>query len=177
VVDGSWEAGQHTSSITVSSHFTDDFGVVDVLKVSDPVHYFGVITGLDVEKNISPDGIQWFDADDEQNALERSPGAEIWWRITVTNTSNTTLSITLVDQHDLDTIDLSVVCNPPPPPTLLPIEYYHCIYNGNANTLPGTHHNLLRGEGYFNSELVGVETDPAFYVITKTKVFLPVVLR
>ena len=170
---GTATAGQYVNTGTVSG--TPPAG--DAVRDSDPSHYFGVLPGIDIEKTVSRDSIQWYDADTEGTALQVTTGSTLWWRIAVTNTSNTTLSVTINDHRDGQTLDLSASCSPPPPHTMTGGTSYACVYSGIANKMPGVYTNVASAEGYLGTELVGADTDTTNYVINLLMVYLPFVLR
>jgi hypothetical protein len=76
---------------------TGDWGGF-TLQNTDPANYFGSGPLIDVEKLVSKDNVNFFDADNAASALDVNAGNSVYFKYIVTNTGNVTLSnITLSD--------------------------------------------------------------------------------
>jgi len=76
---------------------TGDWGAVTV-QDTDPANYLGGAPSIDVEKLVSKDNVNFFDADNATSALDVNAGGSVYFRYIVTNTGNVTLTnITLSD--------------------------------------------------------------------------------
>ncbi|MDF1514184.1 MAG: hypothetical protein P1S60_10285, partial [Anaerolineae bacterium] len=177
ILTGVWGSGQQSNVVTATTHYTDDTGTAVQLSTSDTVYYFGAAPGLDVEKSISTDNTVWHAANDEITAADVKPGIPLWWRITLTNTSNIPLDLTISDQYQNQPRDLSALCIPPPPQTMSSGASYTCSYSDTASIIPGTYHNVVSVVGYFEDAPVSSDADAAHYMVNVIKVYLPVVFR
>lgn len=136
--------------------------------------------GVNVAKQISTDGLTWYEADTPSSYPELEEGAELTWRIAITNTSTITVSLTVTDTLDGSLLDLSTLCTPELPSTLPPEgepgASYVCDISGSA--IPGTHDNLVTVTVAY-AALDAMAYDRAGYVGIKdeTYIYLPLVLR
>jgi len=94
-------SGLHTDVATATGDW-DGSKVQD----TDPANYFGSGALIDVEKLVSRDNVDFFDADTAGEALQVNVGDNVFFKYIVTNTGDVTLTnITLSDNvHDVSGI-------------------------------------------------------------------------
>jgi uncharacterized repeat protein (TIGR01451 family) len=88
-------AGQYTNIATVNAK---DLSGQDVAPDADPANYLGVVGAVVIEKQVSLDGINWFDADSPTGPVV-IVGQNVKYRVAVTNNSTGGLAAT-VDLSD-----------------------------------------------------------------------------
>jgi hypothetical protein len=110
---------------------------------------------IDVEKLVSSDNVNFYDADTSGAALQVSAGGNIYFKYIVTNTGNVTLtSITLSDNiHDVSGITKT--------DPLAPLASFEGII-GPITALSGLRTNIATATGNWDGFVVE-DTDPAYY--------------
>ena len=88
-------AGQYTNIATVNAK---DLSGQDVAPDADPANYLGVVGAVVIEKQVSLDGINWFDADSPTGPVV-IVGQNVKYRVAVTNNSTGGVAAT-VDLSD-----------------------------------------------------------------------------
>ena len=170
VVTDTAVAGQYRNEALVTGAGPD--GTVTDTAAS---HYLGAAYGIDVEKAVSGDGLDWHDADDEESALELELDAELWWRITISNTWSVSLTLTVGDARYGSPLDLSTVCDPVPPAVLPAQASYDCVFKDPDG--PGVRQNAVAAQGRYGQWSVEMDVDAATYVTTDYRICLPLVIR
>ena len=123
---------------------------------TDPANYLGGAPLIDVEKLVSKDNVNFFDADNATSALEVKTGDSVYFKYIVTNTGNATLTnITLSD----DTHDVSGITLTDP---LAPLASFNGTI-GPITALPGLQTDVATATGDADGSTVQ-DTDPANYV-------------
>jgi uncharacterized repeat protein (TIGR01451 family) len=84
-------AGQYTNIATVNAK---DLSGQDVAPDADPANYLGVVGAVVIEKQVSLDGINWFDADSPTGPVV-IVGQNVKYRVAVTNNSTGGLAATI----------------------------------------------------------------------------------
>jgi hypothetical protein len=166
-------AGPYSNTATVTG--TAPAG--RVVTAAAASHYFGAAYGIDVEKAVSTDGLVWHDADDEGSALELPLDAELWWRVTISNTGNVSLTLTVDDTRYGSPLDLSTVCDPAPPAVLAAQTTYGCTFKDPDGAKDGVRRNVVTAEGRSGQSWVGTDADVATYVTADYQIYLPIVIR
>lgn len=172
VLTGTALAGQYRNEALVTGTAPD--GAVTDTATS---HYHGITPAIVVEKAVSSDGLVWHDADDAESALELAVDGELWWCITVSNTGNTSLTLTVDDTRYGSPFDLSIVCDAPPPAVLPAQAHYRCTFRDPDGPRPGAQQNVVKAQGRFGQLWIGMDSDVATYLTADRRVFLPLVMR
>ncbi|HWR67169.1 MAG TPA: hypothetical protein VN364_13710 [Bellilinea sp.] len=98
IITGTWEAGTHVSTASISADYTDTSNNKKTVTDSISARYFGAQIGVSVEKEISLDNqLTWLDANDPVGQTLLNNGAVPRYRITTHNTSNLPLNVSLTD--------------------------------------------------------------------------------
>ncbi|MEA1866066.1 MAG: hypothetical protein U9N46_12925, partial [Euryarchaeota archaeon] len=96
-VTGTWAAGQHTDTATVTGDFDGQ-----TYSDTDDANYYGASPSIDVEKYVSVDGgTNWDDADDPTGPYMLS-GTNPQFKFVVTNTGNVELTGISLTDSDFD---------------------------------------------------------------------------
>jgi len=170
---GTAVAGQYENTATV-------WGIAPTgrpVSATATSHYFGAAPGIDVEKAVSSDGVMWRDADDEGGALELSAGDPVWWRVTITNTGNVNLTVTVEDTRYGEPFDLATVCDPDPPEDLAVGAVYDCWFEDLEGAMDGVGRNAVSVGAGFAGIWSDAAEDAAVYVTASYRVYLPLVVR
>jgi len=125
------------------------------LQDTDPANYFGSGPLIDIEKLVSKDNVNFFDADDAASALNVKTGDSIYFKYIVTNTGNVELTnITLSDNvHDVSGITKT--------DPLAPLASFQGII-GPITALSGLQTDVANATGDWGGFTVQ-DTDPANY--------------
>jgi uncharacterized repeat protein (TIGR01451 family) len=174
---GTTIAGQQANAASAAGAFTDDLDQREQVADEDVAYYVGAAPGLAVEKAVSADGESWYAADTDAGALPVDAGAQIWFRITVTNTGNVTLTLVLDDRLDGAPLDLNAACSPPLPATLPGGGSYQCAMSSPEPASAGLHRNVVTATGYRGDLEVALAVDAATYEVRNVEIFLPLILR
>jgi uncharacterized repeat protein (TIGR01451 family) len=166
-------AGPYSNTVTL----TATAATGRVVTATAASYYFGTAPEIEVEKAVSGDGLVWHDADDEESALELAVDAELWWRITVSNTGNVSLTLTLEDTRYRSPLDLSSVCDPAPPAVLPAQVNYGCTFKDPDGAREGMRLNVVTAQGRSGQSWIGADADVAAYVTSAHRVYLPLVMR
>ena len=146
------QAGLHTNTATVTGEYEEGQTVQD----SDPANYFGIDPAIDVEKLVSDNGADWYDADSAETALPVLECADVWFKFVVTNTGNVELTnIALTD----DTHDASGCTLTDP---LAPEESFECVI-GPFSACHGEQIDTATASGDYDATTYS-DSDPAYYV-------------
>lgn len=142
------------------------------------LHITGTLS-IAVKKDISPDQITWYPANDVGAAPFLIVGDPLWWRIGVTNTGSLTATLTMTDVYSSSALSLATACAPPPPTTLAHHPQagssYQCVLSGTV--AEGAHRNVVTATLTYETNTI-TGADGAYYQgTTKTSVYLPLVLR
>ena len=97
-ITGTWAAGQHTNTATVTGTYVDGANTSRQVTDSDAANYYGAAPAIDIEKYVSVDnGTTWADADSVTGPTLLS-GTNPRFKFVVTNTGDVTLtSVTISD--------------------------------------------------------------------------------
>lgn len=147
-----WNGGYYTVvDLSAGQYLTIDFG---------NVHHcvFPPDSFVDVEKYVSSDGENWYDADTPAEALEVSIGGDVYFRFLVSNIGDGTLyTITLND----DVYDVSGCTLTDP---LAPDASFECVI-GPFLAEEGAHVNTATATGNYGGQ-THIDTDDANYIVT-----------
>jgi hypothetical protein len=138
------------------------------------------ILGAAVRKEVSTDGTTWHDADTEESYPPVEMGADVTWRIAVTNTSELTVTLVLTDALDGTMLNLSDACETSPPGSLPPAgeegSTYRCTIPDEAER--ETHRNVITATVVSEAGALTV-ADVAGYIgrPTTARIYLPLILR
>ncbi len=143
---GTAQTGQYTNTATATG--TDPNGTV--VNDTDPSHYFGVDSSIDLEKRTNGE-----DADNPTGPF-LTPGAAVTWTYTVTNTGNSALTgLTIVDN-----VEGAVSC---PQSTLAPLEQIVCTRTATGGAATGQYANSARAEATDPLGVMVSDADPSHY--------------
>jgi len=150
-VIGPFEAtvGLHTNEATATGDYDEE-----TYSDEDPANYFGADPQIDVEKYVSDNETDWYDADTAFDALPVIESLDVYFKFVVTNTGNVTLTnIVLSDDVYVLVCDI--------PAFLEPGEFFECKF-GPEPACHGGQVDIATATGDYDGEPYSDE-DPAYY--------------
>ncbi|MBO3704992.1 MAG: DUF11 domain-containing protein, partial [Candidatus Accumulibacter sp.] len=87
-------AGQNEDQASATATVTDGVNTTPVTVTPDDANYFGAAGAVVIEKQVSADGTNWFDADDPTGPVI-AVGQSVYFRVAVTNNSTGGLAATV----------------------------------------------------------------------------------
>jgi hypothetical protein len=136
--------------------------------------------GVEVNKQISGDGVTWHDADTSPTYPEFAEETDLTWRIGITNTGSVTVSLAVTDTLDGVPLALTDACASAPPTILPPAgtpgASYACEIADSATL--GSHRNVVTATVVYDAS-AATAFDAAGYVGTEDawEIYLPLILR
>jgi hypothetical protein len=147
--------GEQLNTVYVDA---DHNGFTD--SAQDPAYYYGVTMDIDVTKYVSADGTNWADANTAPG-LEIETGADVFWKVEVTNNSNVPVDLTWSDTRYGSPITLADYCADLPA-DLAAGGSYSCEFEDPAQALEGEQLNTVYVDADHNGFTDSAQ-DPAYY--------------